>query len=112
MPSTFCKLRLQAANDFGGGDLALIERLEVDLDAAGVQRGVGAVDADEGGDVIDGGVLEQDVDELLLALGHAGEADRLRRLADAQNHARILHREEAFGNNDKEQHSGRRRWRW
>ena len=49
-------------------DLALVERLEVDLDAAGVERGVGAVDADEGGDVVDGRILQHDVDELLLAL--------------------------------------------
>ncbi len=69
-------LGLQALNDFGCGDFAHIERLEGDLDAAGVERGVGAVDADEGGDVVDRRVLQDDVDELLLAQGHVGEADR------------------------------------
>ena len=98
-----CELGLQAANHLGGGDLAHIERLQVDLDAARVQRGVGSVHADERRDVIDGRILQQNVHELLLALGHRGEADRLRRFADAQDHARILHREEALGNHDEEQ---------
>ena len=33
----------------------------------------------------------------LLPLRHRGERNRLRRLRNAQNHARILHREEALG---------------
>ena len=37
--------------------VALLERLEVDLDAPAVQRGVGAVDADEGGEALDRGIL-------------------------------------------------------
>ena len=103
------ELGLQAANHLRGGDFALIERLQVDLDAARVQRGVGSVHADERGDVIHGGVLQQQLHELLLALGHGGEADRLRRLADAQNHARILHREEALGNHNVEQQGSHQR---
>ena len=105
-------LGLQAADDLGGGDLALVERLEGDLDAAGVERGVGAVDADEGGDVVDSGILQNDVDEPLLPLGHIGEADGLRRFADAEDHAGVLHREEALGHDDEEQDGGRRTWRW
>ena len=71
------------------------------MNAARVQGGIGSVHANEGGDVIDGGILEKDVDKLLLALGHARKADRFRRLRDAQNHTRVLHRKEAFGDDDK-----------
>ena len=51
MPATSGKLRLQAANHVAGADLALVERLQVDQNAAAVQGGVGAVDADERGEV-------------------------------------------------------------
>jgi hypothetical protein len=44
MPSTSLSFRLQAANHVAGRNPALIERLQVDLDAAAVQRGIGAVD--------------------------------------------------------------------
>ena len=36
----------------------------------------------------------------LLPLGHRRERDVLRRFGDAQDHARVLHREEALGNDD------------
>ena len=100
------QLWLQALDDLRCGQFALVERLEGDLDAAGVEGGVGSVDADEGGDVIDGWVLKKNVHQLLLALGHAGEADGLRGLGDAQDHARILHREKALGNHDEEENGG------
>ena len=48
--------------------VALVERLQVDLDAAAVQRGVGAVDADEGGEAFDRGILQDDLGECLLPL--------------------------------------------
>ena len=95
---------LQAADDLGGGASRCVERLEVDLDAAGVQRGVGAVDADEGGEAFNGRVLQDDVDQLLLALGHGGEADGLWRFGDAEDDAGVLHGEEALGHDDEEQH--------
>ena len=103
------QLGLQAANHLGGGDFAFIERLQIDLDAARVECGVGSVHADERGDVIHGWILQQHLHKLLLALGHGGEADRLRRLADAQDHARILHREEALGDHHIEQQGGHQR---
>ncbi len=97
---------LQAANDIGRVDAAgrtLIERLEVDGDAAAVERGIDAVGADEGGKTFDGGVAQDDVGELLLFLRHGVEGDILRRLGDALDHAGILHREEAFGDDDIEE---------
>jgi hypothetical protein len=48
MPATFRQVRLQAPDHVAGVDLALRQRLQVDLNAAAVERGVGAVDADEG----------------------------------------------------------------
>ncbi len=55
------------------------------------------------------GSCKYDVDQLLLALRHAGKAYRLRRFADAQDYARVLHREEALGNDDEEQHGRHKR---
>ncbi len=46
MPSTFAS-SAATADDFTGTYLALIKRLEVDVDAATVGRRVGAVHADE-----------------------------------------------------------------
>ena len=68
MPSTSATLGCRRRITSDSGDLALFERLERDLNAAGVERGVDVVDADEGGDIVDGGVLKDDVDEPLLAL--------------------------------------------
>ena len=51
------QLRLQAADHVAGADLPRFERLQVDLDAAAVQRRVGAVDADERRQALDRRVL-------------------------------------------------------
>ena len=85
--------------------MTLVQRLEVDLDAAAVERGVGAVDADEGREALHVGILQDDVGELLLALRHAGEGNCLRRLRDAVDDAGILDGEEAFGNDDVQANS-------
>jgi hypothetical protein len=47
------QLGIEAPDHVGGRDAALGERLEVDLDAAAVERGVGAVGADERGNALD-----------------------------------------------------------
>ncbi len=44
-----------------------------DLEPAAVQRRVGAVGADEGGDVLDVRILQQLRHQRLLALGHGGD---------------------------------------
>ena len=64
------QLRLQAADHVAGADLALFERLQVDQDAAAVQRGVGAVDADERGEALHRRVLENHLRQSLLPAGH------------------------------------------
>ena len=68
---------LQAADDVGGAGFAGFAVAQVDLDAAAVERHVGAVDADKGGDAFDVGILEDDAGELLLAGGHGAEGDGL-----------------------------------
>src|SRR6202162_2535620 len=57
-PPDLRQLRLQAANDVRRARFALGEGLQVDLDTAAVHRRVGAVDSDERGQALDGGVLQ------------------------------------------------------
>ncbi len=49
---------LQAANDAGHGIAALIARLQIDQEAAAVERDIAAVDADEGREAHDVRILE------------------------------------------------------
>ena len=77
-------------------------RLQVDQHAAAVERRVRAVDADERRQARHGRIFEHDVGQRLLPLRHRRERDRLRRLRDALDGARVLHREEALGNHDVE----------
>src|SRR6267154_198448 len=88
---------LQAADDIGSVDFALGQRFEIDLDAAAVQRGVRAVDADKRGKAFHRLVFENDVRESLLAARHGRERNVLRAFRDAQNHSRILNRKKSFG---------------
>ncbi len=106
MPETLARFRLQAANHIAGADQAVFERLQVDLNAAAVERRVGAVDADEARKALHRRVLQNHLGEILLAQGHGRERDGLRSFGDSQDHAGILHREEAFGD-DPEEINGR-----
>ena len=53
------QLRLQAADHVTGADLALLQRLQIDLNAPAVQRGVGAINADERRKTLDRRVLAE-----------------------------------------------------
>ncbi len=88
--------RLQALNDLHGGVGALFAVLQIDLDAAAVQRGVRAVDADKRGDAFDVRVLQDRARQHLLAVAHGGERDGLRGFGDGQEDAGVLHRKEAL----------------
>src|SRR6266849_4696549 len=79
----FAEFRLQPPNHVGSGNLALLQRLEIDLNAAAVQRGVDAVDADEGRKAFDGGVLQDNVRQSALALHHGREGNILRAFGNA-----------------------------
>ena len=96
------ELGLQPANHVHRAGVPLFQRLEVDLDAAAVERGIGAIDADEGGQALHRGVLQDHLAERLLALRHRRKRDGLRGLGNAQNHTGILHREKALGNDQVE----------
>ena len=63
-------LPLQAADDLAGARFALRVRLEIDQEAAGVERDVGAVDADERRQAFDVRIGRDRLGEGLLALGH------------------------------------------
>jgi hypothetical protein len=109
MPCTDARLALDAADDLAGRQAALVARLEVDQHAARVEGRVGAVDADEGAQALDVGILEDRRGQRVLALDHGVEGDRLRRLGHGLDQAGVLHREEALRDDDIEhdrQHDG------
>ena len=89
MPWTW-ELGFQPANDIGGAQIALVERLEIDGNAPAVESGVGAVSADEGGEAFDGGVREDHVGQLLLLFGHGLGADGGRSLRNSLDDAGVL----------------------
>jgi len=96
------RLLLQAPDDLAGSQLAFAMRLEIDEESPEIERDVGAVDADEGGEADDVLVLQDRVGELLLALRHGGERCDLRGLGDALDDAGVLDREEPLGDDDIE----------
>ena len=74
----FGEFGLQAADHIGGADFSIGERLEINLNAAAVQRSVCSVNADERRQAFDRRVLENDVRKSLLALRHSSERNILR----------------------------------
>ena len=97
MPSTFASFGCRRRITSLAIAVALVERLQIDLDPAAVERRVGAVDADERRQALDGRILENHVRASACCRSAiaANETD-LRRFGDAENHARVLHREEAL----------------
>ncbi len=77
-------------------------RLQIDQQPPAVQRRIGAVDADEGGEALDIRILQDRLRQRFLPLRHGDERDRLLRLRDTLDEARILDREEAFRDDDIE----------
>ncbi len=96
------QLRLQSPDHVAGADLPLLERLQVDLNASRVQRGVGSIDADERRQALDRRILQNHFIQRLLPLRHGPERDGLLGFGNALNHARILNREESFRNLDEQ----------
>src|SRR6266849_689605 len=91
------ELRLQPADHVGGTDLALRQRLQVNLNSSAVYCRVGSINPDERGKRFDRGISQNRFRKKLLPLGHCQERDVLWRLGNSQNYARILHREKSFG---------------
>ncbi|MNQ80753.1 hypothetical protein D3C85_957460 [compost metagenome] len=98
------QLRLQAADDLGRTQVALPVRLEIDQQAAAVERGVVAVHADIGRQALHRRILQDDPGQFLLTLTHGGEGDRLRRFGNPLDHPGVLHREEALGHHQVQDH--------
>ena len=97
-------LRAQALNDLERGIGTLGMRLEIDEHPTAVERGVGAVDANERREARYRRILENFGRERLLALSHRGKRDRLRGLRNGLNRGIILHREKSFGHDQIEHH--------
>ncbi len=83
----------------------LIRRLHVDIHPPAVQRRIRAIDPNEGRQAFDRRFFQKGRCQSLLAIGHRLEGHGLRGFGDAENHARILDRKEAFRDDD-EQHQG------
>src|SRR6185437_16505797 len=83
-------------DDLGGALRALVARLQIDEDAALVERRAEAGGADGRIDDVDIGVLLDDRGDRLLPFRDGGEGGVLRRLGDGEDEAGILDREESL----------------
>jgi len=59
---------------------------------------------------LDRRILQYDLSQLLLLLGHGGEGDGLRRLRDASGVTPVSEREESLGNRDVENNGKESAW--
>src|SRR2546422_8591492 len=92
-------LRANPGDDLIGADLALAERLELGEHARGAAT---AAAAGEGGDGIDGWILQDDVGEHAHLLRHGREGQILIAVDEAGDAAGVLLREEALRSHYKE----------
>src|SRR6185295_1025181 len=97
-----CEAGLQAADNVTGADPALLDRFQIDLNAAAVEGAVGAVNTDERGNALHRRIAQNDLRQRLLALGHGGKRDALWRLRDRENGAGVLHGEKSLRDKDVE----------
>ena len=95
-------LLLQPVDDGGDVGLALVARLEGDLQVAGVGRGVERADADDRDDARHVGVGADGVGDLVLQLHHLGEGDLRAGLHHRLDEPRVLQRQEALGHDHVE----------
>jgi hypothetical protein len=72
-------------------------RLEIDQEAAAVERDVAAVHADEGGEARDIRILEDRRAQRLLAIGHRRVGNGLRGLRDALDQPGVLRGKKPLG---------------
>ena len=76
--------------------LAFAFRFQVDEKPALVERIIGAVNADIGGQADDIFIFQNGIGELLLVYRHRGVGGRLRGLGNALDDAGILHRKKSL----------------
>src|SRR6202040_4214332 len=91
------EFRAEALDDHVGADLSLVERLELREKPAAV---VAASSACEGNDRVDGGILANEVREILDFHAHGAEGNVLVGLDKAGYAADVLLREKSFGSED------------
>src|SRR5947209_2956372 len=89
----FRYFRLQTPDYLHGIDFSDGQRLQIYLKPAAVEGDVGAINTNKRRKRFDGGILKNNVGELLLALRHGSEGDILRAFGNSQDDAGILHRE-------------------
>ena len=89
--------------------LLFVVRLECDQEAAGVERLIGAVNADERGQALDVRILQDLPRQLALQFRHRLIGDALRRLRNGLDHPGVLYREEALRDKQIENNSERQR---
>ena len=89
---------MQPTDYLVGADAALVVWLERDVHATVVDGRGAAARPDCGADRRDRGILQQRVDQRLLALGHGRVGDILGRLGQAENQPGVLLGKEALGN--------------
>ena len=94
------QILLQPAHQIGRADIPVFQRLQVDRHAPTVESCIGPVGSDERRNTLDRRILQDHFGKFLLLFGHCRERNRLGRLRNGLNDARILHREESLGDND------------
>ncbi len=113
-PRDIRRFRAQACRDFLRSVGAAVHRLEVDEEAPLVQRHVLPVHADEGGQAGHVLIVQDPVGQFLLVALHGRERRGLFHDRNALDHARVLYREKALGNDYGQrarQHQGRAKYR-
>jgi hypothetical protein len=96
-PWNLINASLETSYHFGCGEMALVNRFEIDLDPSTVQGSVGAIGPDEGGEALDCWIFEDFLAQLLLLVRHGCKGDGFGRLGDALESPGVLGGEKALG---------------
>ena len=102
MPVSEAVRVLDPLHDRGNVRIPIVIGLQIDQDPAAIERGVGAVHADERGEALNVGILQ---DDARRAAAGARPSRRRRPIAAPPrclDHARVLYRKEALGDHDIE----------
>src|SRR6266851_1180530 len=108
-PTHLRHLRLQPLNHLQRRRRTQFTILQIDLYAPTIQRRVRPINSDERRNTLHILVLQNNPRQRLLPRAHRSKADRLRTLSNAQQHASILHREEALRHDQKQVHRQQKR---
>ena len=93
----------EPADDLVGTGAALVARFEIDVEAAGIDRGIHRAGTDKGGDALDIGVLPDDFRDLPLQRHHGLVRNGLRGVGDSEDETGILFGQQALGHHHVQQ---------